>query len=216
MNKLLQWIIPLVLVTASVSAQAHKRWMLPSDFSLSEAETVSVDFTASNNIFYVDAPMPLAGVSIVAPDGKVGQAQNPMEGSRRSSFDIAVEEEGTYRIYDRGRPMYFVQYILPGGKEPVRDRGSLQGLKASLPAGASEVQYARSTALIETWVTLGTSSSPAPLVGYEGLVMEPISHPNALYSDEPAQFRFTQGGAPVAGLLVMLVAEGTRYRDSQA
>ena len=53
----------------SHTGHAHKRWLLPTDFSLSDAETVTVDFSASNNIFYVDKPMPLDGLRALAPSG---------------------------------------------------------------------------------------------------------------------------------------------------
>ena len=44
----------LALLMFSPLTSAHKRWFMPTDFVLSEAETVTVDFTASNNIFFVD------------------------------------------------------------------------------------------------------------------------------------------------------------------
>ena len=42
-----------------------------------------------------------------------------------------------------------------------------------------------------------------------------MTHPNDLYSGEPATFRFLLDGKPAAGLDVMVVAGGTRYRDQQ-
>ena len=83
----------LFLTTAllSTTGHAHKRWFMPTDFTLSDAETVTVDFTASNNIFYVDKGMPLAIVSVSNPDGAQVPLANPAEGVRRSSFDVEVD-----------------------------------------------------------------------------------------------------------------------------
>jgi len=206
----------LALLLSSAGAQAHKRWLLPTDFALSEEETVTVDFSASNNLFYVDMPMPLAGVVILSPGGQFVAPTNPAQGQRRSSFDIEIVEEGTYRVYDHGQPMYFSSYLLPGEKKPVRARGPLAKLKADVPPEATEVEFAQSTALIETYVTLGAVSQPAALERNQGLAMEPLDHPNALYRDESARFRFTLNSEPLAGLAVTVTPEGTRYRDNQA
>lgn len=201
---------------ASFDAQAHKRWLLPTDFSLSDAETITVDFTASNNIFHVDKPMPLAGVKILSPNGESVSQQSPLEGPRRSSFDVPIKVNGTYRIYDRGRPVYFSSYKLPSETKPVMARGPLQKLKAEIPPEATEVKFAESVALIETYVTLGGDTPPAPLANTQGLIMEPLTHPANLYSDEPAEFRFKLDGSPVENLAVVVTPEGTRYRDDQA
>lgn len=208
-------ILLLALLLASAAAHAHKRWLLPTDFTLSETETVTVDFSASNNLFYVDKPMPLAGVSILAPGGEKIAPVNTAEGKRRSSFDLEIVEEGTYRIYDRGEPVYFSSYLLPGDTQPTRARGTLAQLKADVPAAAIEVQFVESSALIETYITLGAETAP-PRLTQQGLEMTPVSHPNALYSDEPAQFQFTLDGEPAVGLTVLATPEGTRYRDNQS
>jgi hypothetical protein len=195
---------------------AHKRWFMPTDFVLSDPETVTVDFTASNNIFYVDTGMPLAGVSAIAPDGTALPLLRPQEGVRRSSFDIEVMEPGTHRISVAGPPMYFVSYRLPGTTEPQRGRGTLARLKTDLPAQATEVVFAESHSMIETFLTLGTETAPAATADSAGLRMVlKDTHPNALYTDEPARFAFTLDGEPLPGLAVSVQPEGSRYRDEQ-
>jgi uncharacterized GH25 family protein len=208
----------LFLATALLSStgHAHKRWFMPTDFTLSDAETVTVDFTASNNIFYVDKGMPLAIVSVSNPAGAQVPLANPTEGARRSSFDIDVESSGTYRIAAGGPPMYFVSYQLPDQPEKQHARGSLDELKAGLPENASAVEFAESHSLIETYVTLGAGTLPAATDNSAGLQLQIGDyHPNELYSDEPAQFSFTLNGEPVEGLAVSVQADGSRYRDDQ-
>ena len=129
----------LAALLLSSASHAHKRWLLPTDFALSDAETVTVDFTASNNIFYVDKGMPLEIVTVTGPQGEDIPLANATQGDRRSSFDIPVDVPGTYRIAAGGPPMYFVSYQLPGQAELQHARGSLQQLKAGVPAAATEV-----------------------------------------------------------------------------
>ena len=206
----------LALLIFSPLTSAHKRWFMPTDFVLSEAETVTVDFTASNNIFFVDKGMPLAGVSVLSPAGTALPLLRSQEGARRSSFDIEVSEAGTHRVSFGGEPMYFVSYRLPGESEPHHDRGSLAGLKAAMPAEATDIAFAEAHSLIETFVTLGSETAPAAPDDSAGLrLVLRDTHPNALYTDEPARFAFTLDGEPLPGLAVSVQPEGSRYRDTQ-
>ncbi len=204
--------VPLIL--AANMASAHKRWLLPTDFSLSDAEVVTVDFSASNNLFYVDNPMPLEGITVVSPDGALLEAEKPHAGARRSSFDVTVQAQGTYRVFHRGRPMYFSAYLAPGAKQPTRDRGSLEALRAAVPADATMVQFAESIALIETYITLGSATPVGAKPTESGLTLEALTHPNELFTDEPGEFRFYLNGAPIEGLQVTVTPEGSRYRDN--
>lgn len=209
-------IVLFTIVLLSPSSHAHKRWFMPTDFTLSDAETVTVDFTASNNVFYVDTGMPLAIVTVRAPSGAELPLLNASEGKRRSSFDMEVDANGTYRISAGGPPMYFSSYKLPGQAETVRSRGPLAKLKAELPANATEIEFAESHSLIETFVTLGAETEPAASTQKGGLSLQAQgSHPNALYADETAHFVFALDGQPVSGLTVTVQAEGSRYRDEQ-
>lgn len=210
---------PLLVVLSfliGTTGHAHKRWLLPNDFSLSEAETVTVDFTASNNIFYVDAGMPLKGLTVLSPAGNELSIKNVSEGERRSSFDLKLEKEGTHRLLVRGDPVYFLSYRLPDSDNPYFERGSLQWLKQQVPENASDVMFSESNALIETYLTLGVPTEPAPLPQHRGITLRAITHPNNLYSDEKAEFVVSLHGKPVEGQTVTIVPEGTRYRDGQS
>lgn len=205
----------LLNLTLSTSAQAHKRWLLPTDFALSDAETVTVDLSASNNIFYVDKALPLQGLRALSPAGEQLPTTNPYHGKRRSSVDVEIAQAGTHRVVLQGAPVYFMSYELPGEDKPHYARGALEKLKASVPANAQEVSYARSTALIETYISLGNTSAPPALTDLTGLSLQMVSHPNELYSDDAADFVLLLNGKPAAGKSLTVTPEGTRYRDSQ-
>lgn len=205
-----------LLLLASPASHAHKRWFMPTDFTLSEAETVTVDFTASNNVFFVDSPMPLASVEVISPSGVKLPLEQPYEGKRRSSFDIPVAAAGTYRVTTAGPPMYFVSYLLPGETKPQGGRGKLEQLKAKVPMEATDVTFSEAKARIETFVTLGGQTPLQVDEKADGLQINfGNSHPNALYTDEPANFAFLLNGEPIAGLDIAVTADGSRYRDDQ-
>lgn len=196
-----------------LAADAHKRWLLPTDFSLSDAEQVSVDLTASNNLFYVDKGMPPVGISIIDPQGVTHEPINPVKRKRRSVFDVDIEQPGTYRILQGGVPMYFVSYKVPGEEQPQRGRGALEELKAGLPDNAQEISFAESVSLVETYVTLG---APSKNFGSskKGIELTGGDHPNMLYADEPSRFEFSLNGKPAKGVTLEVTPDGTRYRDS--
>jgi len=216
MRVFISLLLTMLCLLLSPAGYAHKRWLLPTDFSLSDAETVTVDFSASNNLFYVDKPMPLKGLRALSPSGEVLGVDNPREGKRRSSFDLEIAEAGTHRVVVQGDPVYFLSYKLPGVEKPHYERGPMDYLKSKVPDGAQEVMYAESTALIETYITLGAATAPASLAKVRGVSLELLSHPNELYSDEPGEFILLLNGKPAAGRALVVVPEGTRYRDSQA
>ncbi|MFB0487385.1 DUF4198 domain-containing protein, partial [Vibrio cholerae] len=64
---------------------------------------------------------------------------------------------------------------------------------------------------VETFVTAGKPGAIKP-VG-KGLELVAVSHPNDLYSDEPATFQMLLDGKPAAGLEMEIVPNGSRYRD---
>ncbi|WP_339615443.1 DUF4198 domain-containing protein [uncultured Gilvimarinus sp.] len=195
-------------------ADAHKRWLLPTDFSLSDAEQVSVDFTASNNLFYVDKGMPADGVEIIDPTGNVHAPINPVLRKRRSVFDVDIDKEGTYRVVSGGKPMYFSSYQVPGEEKPSRGRGALDELKAKIPANATDVKFSESVSLLETYITLGAPSKNFGTSG-QGIELVGGAHPNTLYADEPSRFVFNLNGKPAKGLTVEVTPDGTRYRDEE-
>ncbi|MFC3195865.1 DUF4198 domain-containing protein [Marinicella sediminis] len=202
------------MLTVCGTSQAHKRWLLPSIFSVSEAQWVAVDASVSNNLFYVDRPWPLTSVSVTAPDGKPAKTDNLNEGHRRSSFDVYLDQPGTYRA-STGGDVFFVQYSSVDG-EVTRDRAfDLSSLKASVPADATAVNYARSVSRLETYMTLGAPDQKVFTPSGRGLELKPVSHPNDLYVNEKVALQFLVEGKPAVGLEVLMVWEGTRYRDEE-
>ena len=215
MKYLLVTCCSLVFLAASSNAQAHKRWLLPNDFTLSDPEPITIDYSASNNVFFVDHPMPMTGVEAFSPSGIQVNLINGTSGMRRSTFDVEINEIGTYRILAKPPPVFFVSYTLPDKSELYVERGPLNSLKAQVPANASDVNFSESRSLIETYVTLGAISRSSPKTDLQGISLDPISHPNELYSDEPASFRLLLDGKPLSGAAAVLVPEGSRYRDGQ-
>jgi len=194
-----------------LAAQAHDLWLLPSSTVLSGQDAwITVDAAVSNDKFYFNhAPLRLDGLAIAAPDGSAAQAENIGNGKLRNTFDLQLRQSGTYRVAVVNDGV-FARWKDADGK-PRRYFGKPEGLAQAVPAKAQDLQVSQSLGRIETFVTLGKPSAPAP-VG-KGLELVPVTHPNDLYAGEAATFEFRIDGQPAAGLEVNVVPGGARYRD---
>lgn len=84
----------------AVPAYAHNAWFLPSATVLSDTQqSVTVDagtstapFEPNHNAMNVD------GVKIWAPDGSVTNVENVTRSRYRSTFDVRIDQPGTWRI----------------------------------------------------------------------------------------------------------------------
>lgn len=196
-----------------LSAQAHRAWIAPSQTVLSGADAwVGFDAGMSNGVFLADhAPMNMAGLVITAPDGSTVAAENLNRSRYRSTFDLHLTQQGTWRVanvFD----VVVASYTLNG--EQQRWRGPLADYPAALPEGATNIQATHSQSRIETWVTLGEPTEGALAPTGQGLELVPVSHPTDLVVGEAATFTLLKDGQPVAGQTVTLARGGGRYRDA--
>jgi len=220
--KTIQLISLFSIVTMSLlpsAASAHKRWVLPSLFSVSEQQWVTFDATVSNNIFYPDRAWPLDSIHVYTPDTSAGLVENKQEGHRRSTFDVNLNQTGTFRI-SLGGENYFARYPKVDPKPDERPfhairAGSLKELKSKIPADAKDVKMSLSNSRLESYVTVGAPSTEVFKSSGSGIELIPTTHPNDLYQGEQATFKFTVDGKTVKDLSVLMVWEGTRYRNDE-
>lgn len=198
------------MLTLPLATQAHDVWLRPSSTVLSGTDGwITVDGVVSNDKFYINhAPLRLDNLVIVAPDGAKVKAQNAHRGKLRSTFDLQLTQPGTYRIAVVNDGV-FARWKENG--QAKRYFGAADGLDKAVPAQAQDLSITQSLGRVETFVTAG-KPSPIAATG-KGLELLAVSHPNDLYSDEPATFKMTVDGKPAAGLEVNIVPDGSRYRD---
>ena len=196
----------------SVTAQAHRQWLLPSATVLSGNDAwVTVDGAVSNDLFYFEHfPLQLDGLAVLAPDGKSVAVQNQSKGRYRSTFDVKLEQPGTYKMVVLNQGI-FANYKLDGQNK--RWRGKAEQIATEIPNNATDVKISESQGRIEIFVTSGKPSSDTLKPTGTGLEMVPVTHPNSLVAGEKATFRMVLDGQPAAGLPIEIVPGGVRYRD---
>jgi uncharacterized GH25 family protein len=193
------------------AAHAHRAWFVPSSTVVSgDNAWVTIDGAISNNLFFPDhRPMQIASISITAPDGKTVQPANASVGQYRTTFDIKLEQKGTYRIAQANTGL---NASWKEGAETKRARGTMAELIAQGVDKKPGVELTATSRRVETFVTNGAPSEiKATAKGLE-LVAGP-THPNDLYAGEEATFKMLDNGKPAANVEVTLIMGGDRYRE---
>jgi len=208
--RVMSWLILPAIIASS--AYAHRQWLLPSSTVLSsQNEWITVDAAVSNDLFFANyVALPAEGYRVLTPTGDSIEPTDINRGKIRTTFDVLIEEEGTYRIQSV-RDLFFARWM--ENDEPQRWRGSEAALVASGILTKPEVSVGRNRGIVETIVTSGNPSEAVFALQGEGLEFIPLSHPNDLYAEESVRFGFAFNGEPIEDLLVMIVRGDDRFRD---
>jgi len=202
----------LVVATASAAAQAHHPWLLPNATLLDGKDNVvAIDAAASEDLFEFDARgLPLDGLAITSPDGRAVAASAVNTSSRhRSSFELTLEQPGTYRIANLSDGV-MVSYRQGG--EVKRFRGTREAWEKARPADASEVRVTRMASRIETFVARQRASDRPFASANTGLELIPLDSPVDLSDGDRTRFKLLLEGKPLADAAVSLLLGGNRYR----
>ncbi|MGO4999704.1 DUF4198 domain-containing protein [Oceanisphaera sp. W20_SRM_FM3] len=215
MNKRTSLLAALALVAGTASA--HPVWMLPSEFNLSSeaASWVTVDASASNEVFNVDKPIGLDGVTIYNPANEPSRIGAYFKGHRRSVFDMELNTVGTYKVELQNPTRYVTQYVTDEQSTPQRSFANKIDAASQLPKAAREVNTLAMQTISGFYVTQKTPSKQVLMNTGKGFELQALTHPSDVVVGEEARFKFTYDGEPLKDLKVEVVANGTAYRDAR-
>jgi hypothetical protein len=211
-----QFTIAIALAGAACAAQAHRPWMIPNtsvvDSEGGREAWVTIDGAISENLFDADfMPLRLDGLTVTGPDGASTPAPGAVVGKHRSTVDIPLPRDGTYRI-TLATASVMGSYQLNG--ETKRFRATEQAFKSEIPAGATEVRSTTTRQRQDTFVTLNKPSGGALKPTGAGLEMVPLTSPTELRAGEKARVRFLLNGQPLANFPFSMVPGGVKYRGT--
>ncbi|TYQ13679.1 UNVERIFIED_ORG: putative GH25 family protein [Zoogloea ramigera] len=214
MNKFNKTLIALALAGATMTAHAHKPWLLPTSTIVESRDNwVTIDAAVSEGLFDVDhVPLKLDGITITGPDGGKVEMQNVANGKLRNSFDLKLPKPGTYKVALVSQNV-FASYKDKAG-EMKRFRGNEETFAKDVPADAAELKVSRTQSRLETFVTTGEPDLAVFKPTGVGLELVPVTHPNDLRAGEKATWRFLLDGKPAANQGVSLIPGGVRYRGT--
>jgi uncharacterized GH25 family protein len=199
------------------AASAHKGWIAPFKTVLSVGQWVTFDAGASSDPFVRDHnPIRLDNLVITAPDGSAVTPENAATGKLRSTFDLQLNQAGTYRIavLNTGTTASWDDNGQPKRWPPRGTTFTAEGFAMEVPAKAKDLKVTQSIGRLETYVTAGKPSDGALKPGGKGLELAPVTAFNDLYAGEPAVFQLLLDGKPAKGVEVEVIADGKRYRDA--
>lgn len=217
MKRLMQSACAALALVAASLVQAHPVWMLPSEFNVSASEAwwITVDASVSHSVFHPDGPIGLDTLQITTPKGERLPSVPFAKGKRRSVFDLQLSDEGTY-LAELRLPVRYVTTYQQGARNTVRRMlGLKQALQAQIPEGAREVKTTAYHIVSRFYVTRKAPTRTVMLPTGKGIELLPVTHPADIVVGEPAIFRLTRDGQPLAGVEIELVPHGTYYRNDR-
>ncbi len=213
MNRLSKTVLALALATISMQAAAHRPWLLPQQTNAEGKEPyVTIDGAISEGLFDIDhQALKLDAATVTDPDGTVTPVPTPLMGKQRSSVDLKLTKDGTYKI-SLVNTAVMASYKEAGATEVKRFRGAEADLAKSIPAGATDVRTMRTFNRLETFVTANRASTGALKPSGSGLEMVPVTHPTEMRTGETAIWRFQLDGKPLPNFALSLTQGGVKYR----
>ncbi|MCV2356316.1 DUF4198 domain-containing protein [Paucibacter sp. B2R-40] len=204
----------LMLLSAAGAAQAHRTWLLPQTAHINVAaggkpSLVSIDAVASEELFEYENALQLDRLLILGPDGRPVAAEPVVAARNRTSFDIKLEQPGTYRISNTAESA-FASYKLGG--ETKRWRGKPADLAGQIPAEAQDVQVTRSWMLSETFVSKERAGLPSAQPSSVGLALQALTPVTDLSDGDSVRLRLLLDGKPLPDASVTVLRGGSRYR----
>jgi len=200
-----------------LSAQAHKQWLAPSKTVLNVGQWVTFDAGVSTEPFVRDHnAMRVENLVIIAPDGSTVAPENSASGKLRSTFDLQLQQAGTYKVAVANSSIG-VTWDDNGQNKSWPPRGTPftpEGFAQEVPKKAKDLKVTQSQSRLETYVTAGKPNDSALKPTGKGLELVPVTGFNDLYTGETATFQFLLDGKPAADVEVEIVADGTRYRNA--
>jgi hypothetical protein len=209
-----QFAIAIALAGIACAAQAHRPWMLPtSTFIETEREAwVTIDGAVSEGLFDVDhMPLRMDGLTVTDPDGQTAPAPAATVGKFRSSVDLKLPKNGTYRV-TLAAVNVMGSYKLNG--EMKRFRATEQAAAKEVPAGATDVKTTTMVQRQDTFVTVNKPSMGALKPVGTGLELVAVTNPTELRAGEKATFRFQLEGKPLPNFPFSLIPGGVKYRGT--
>ncbi len=208
------------LLAASLSAQAHRAWILPAATVLSSDDPwVTFDAAVSNDIFHTDyRAMGIDALRVTGPDGGAVEIQNAHSGKYRTTFDLNLKQRGTYKVFTASSGLSARWETDEGERRFWPQRGAAPkpgDFEKEVPKKAKNLEVSQTSRRMETFVTAGEPSTEVLKPTNEGLELAPVTHPNDLFAGEKATFKFLIDGKPAAGAKVEIIPGGMRYRNAQ-
>ncbi len=204
-----------VLALSAFHSRAHDIYIWPSYFTVDsdKPSQVTVNVTASHTTFRPDFAMPSKGVQVYGVDGKQVRRIGPyFEGARRATFDLSIEEQGTYGlVYERGSS-FFSRYTI--GKRDTKKhlRANKSQAREQMPKEGKNLETSKYLTIAMSYVTNKAPTDAVLQAKNTGFELVPVTHPADYVTGENIQIKFLFDGEPVADIDLTVEKEAPQYQ----
>lgn len=201
---------------AASSTMAHEIMIMPMKSIVTKAPaTVAVDVTASHGVFRADKAVSMDNIHVYGADGKrVRHLGTMVKSATRTSFDLPIDQNGTYKIvYGSSEPLFLTTYTIGKRDTRKRLRGSKSELEGQIPADAKQVNTTKMARYGMTFITAKTPTDEVIKPSNQGFEVIPVTHPADYVNGEEIEFQVLLNGKPVTGAQATIKAEAALYNS---
>lgn len=216
--------------SASQSAWAHARWIVPSHTNLTgeKPHTITVDMSISNDLFapthgflmqskgsnnpYVTP----AELVMLTPDNKMVKDIPFVNFDIKAVGKVSLSQKGTHHIRLMQSPVYFTTYDFKNGVQGKAFGKAVfsSSADAKVPEGVTNIQRVKYIPTLDTFVSRNGTSKTAYF--NQGLEIKTSSHPNDFFVGETTKFQlYLNGDAITKSSTIDVVRGGTRHRNDR-
>ncbi|MBM6550965.1 DUF4198 domain-containing protein [Marinomonas ostreistagni] len=199
---------------AASSTMAHELMIMPAKSIITEAPaSVAVDISASHGVFRFDKPVGADNINVYGANGKrIRNIGTVVKSASRTSFDLPIDENGTYKIvYGGSEPMYMTTYTIGKRDTQKRLRGSLAQVQDLIPEDAKNIETIKMSRYGMSFVTAKMPTEEVINPTNEGFEIIPVTHPADYINGEELEFQALLDGEAVEGVEITVKAEAALY-----
>lgn len=200
------------------SSFAHDLMIMPAKTIVTKAPAnVAVDITATHGVYRYDKPVPVDNIAVFGPDGKkIRNIGTVVKSATRTSFDLALRTDGTYKIaYGSPKSFYMTTYTIGARDTRKRNRLSKSELKGHIPEGAKNVETTKINRYGMAFVTAKKPTFANLKPTNKGFEIIPVTHPADYVNGEEIAFKALKNGAAVQGVNIAIKSEAGIYSGDQ-
>ncbi|MBR7889767.1 DUF4198 domain-containing protein [Marinomonas sp. A79] len=205
-------------IVAASSSFAHDLMIMPAKSIVTKAPAdVAVDISASHGVYRYDKAVSVDGIMVYGPDGKhMRDIGTVVKSATRTSFDLAIETDGTYKIvYGSSRGGYMTTYTIGARDTHKRERLSKSELAGKIPEGAKNVETIKMNRYSMAFITSKMPTDAVITPSNKGFEVIPVTHPADYVNGEEIALKVLMNGKPVEGVSIAIKSESGIYTGNQ-
>jgi len=205
-----QLICVAVIGAASIgSAQADTAYLLPSTFTASKGQTITVEASFNDDCCAPKYAVRSDKFAIIGPDGSIGLPDRIEAFATSTIIEQVITQAGTTRFTTGERLGRKGEYVLLNGIYHLVNSDDAELIE--IPEG-TPILSSQTATVSDVYVTVGDPTWESLRVSVGRLTIVPSQHPSALNQGDRLDHTVLFDSKPLAGQTLTLTRDGQRAR----